>query len=349
MEYKRPTLQTIADKVGVTKMTVSRYLKNKDSVALKTGEKIAKVIEDLGYTPSRIPNMMSQERSRCLGLLIPSFSNAVFSDVIRAVHQRATESNYNVVIAYIGYDVKEEEKQIAFLLSYQIDGIILTESEHSALTIKRLKSANVSVAEIMSYQDNPLDICVGLNHKTISYLSTKALILSGRKNIAYLGARLDKRTMLRQEGYLQAMQEANLKPLIYDKQQNSTFSLGKDITKEALSFNKNLDGIITTNDDLAVGALLYLQSIGVKIPEDISILGYNGLNITKAVNPNLCSIKTPLFEMGYLATDLMIKKLNNEPILKRAVCLDYNLTDGKTLRTSEIEILNKLKVKSLVN
>lgn len=340
MNKSRPTLQIVAEKAGVTKMTVSRYINNPKTVAKATGARIQAVIEELAFIPSRIPSMMAHSKSHAIGLLIPSFSNLVFSDFIKGVEDEAKKFNYNVLIVHTGYDIHEEERQISTLLSYQVDGIILTEQEHTELSIKRLKAAKIPVVEAMGKYDNPINLCIGLDHELISYLAIKGLIEAGRKEIAYFAVRMDKRTNDRLRGYNRAINEANLPSHIYSMSEHSNFTLGSILMRKALKDVPNLDALYCTNDDVAVGAMIELVNCGISVPNQISILGFNGLNIGQATTPKLCSIKTPRYEMGMLSSKMIIDKINS------GVCMPTSnfgveLTEGSSLKTNEIEIIKQ--------
>ena len=320
----RWTMQDIAEKLGITKMTVSRYLKDPKSVSKETGLKIAKLIDELGYIAPKAPAMLSKSSSKAIGVIVPSFSNMVFSDVILGVNNKASKEGYSILITHMSYDMLEEEKQVADLISYQVDALILSEPKHTPLTLKRLKEYGLPVVETMSLPYRPIDLAVGLDHEEIAYKCTKALLECGRRKIAYLAVRLDFRTLDRQKGYEKAMLEKGLEPLTFSSPERSSFTMAGDLMREALASHKDLDAIICTNDDVAVGAM-----------------GYNGLDIANATIPKLCSIKTPRLEIGETAFDLILKRLNHEKILKKKIKLSHGITDGATVTKEEHQALLK--------
>lgn len=337
----RATLQDVANYVGVTKMTVSRYLNKRESVARETADKIKHAIEKLGFVQNRVPAMMSGARSFAVGLVIPSFSNQVFSDVIDGVQDIALKHGYNVLIAHTGYKVEDEQRQIESLLSYKVDGIILTESTHTKRAVKMLSNAHIPVVELMEYKDTPIDMCVGLDHEAISYNVTKGLIEAGRRNIAYLGVRMDNRTVQRATGYKRAMKESSLIVHNIFDQGHSNFTLGGDLLNKALHSIKNLDAIFCTNDDVAVGALISCMDKKIEVPDDLFIVGYNGLNIAKATNPKLCSLDIPRLLMGQKAMQMILDRLDGKKLENSAIKLQAHLTDGASLSQDAIDIISK--------
>lgn len=347
MGKPRVTMQDIANKVGITKMTVSRYFNAPHNVAKATGDKIRQAVDFLGFVPSRVPAMLAQSSSKAIGAVIPSFSNMVFADVIRGIEKEAQAHNYTVLIMHSGYNMEAEERQIAELLSYQIDGIILTEPQHTDLTRRRLNAMNVPCAETMSLPAQPIDMAAGLDHREAMYRCTKTLLEQGRRQPIYIGVRMDIRTWQRQEGYEQAMREYGLTPFIMDSCERSTFTMAGSLMREALKSCPKLDAVLCTNDDVAVGTLLACQALKLRVPEDTAILGYNGLNIGSATVPQLCSIATPRVAMGRMAVRLLLERFNaQEPAdasaaapQPRRIKLPYCITGGQTVTAAELAAL----------
>lgn len=342
MKNARVTLDDIAQKVGVSKMTVSRYIKNPSSVAKETGRNIKAMIDELGYVPNRAPVMLTQAATNTIGLAVSSFSNLLFSELIDGVEERAREYGFDVLISHTSYKEEKEERKIMQLLSYQVDALILTEPFHTPATLKRLHMAQIPVVELMSLIDHPIDMNIGYDHVKVSYGAIKGLIQSGRKNIAYLRSRLDSRTMDRQYGYEIACHEAHLPTYIFGSDVPSNFSRGATMMRQALKEVPDLDAIYCTNDDVAIGAMIACSEMGIKIPEQIAVLGYNGLDIGTATIPKLSSIVTARKEMGRMAVDLIMRRLHNETLNQQRIELYPMLSLGETLNPQERATLSRI-------
>jgi LacI family gluconate utilization system Gnt-I transcriptional repressor len=330
-QHSRPTLQDVADKVGVTKMTVSRYLRKPNSVALKTREKIALVIEEIGYIENRAPAMLSKSSSKAIGILLPSLSNQVFANFIQGIEKVCKEQGYETLIAHFGYDEKEEEMKVASLLSYQVDGLILTETKHTPRTLQMIKTAGVPVVEAMELPLQPIDMAVGLDHEAAGYFATKSIIDSGKLNVAYFGARLDSRTQRRMSGYDRALAERGLEPIHILTQSHSSFTLGGELLEKALQQYPNIDGILCTNDDIAIGTIMAAQQKGIKIPEQLGIVGYNALDIGMAISPRLTSIEIPINQIGEKSAELLLAVLTGKTIDKKVFDLSFSMREGQSL------------------
>ena len=312
-------------------MTVSRYLRQPDSVAQVTQHKIAQVIEELGYIQNRVPAMLSKASSRAIGVVLPSLSNQIFAHLVQGIEAVTKPAGYDILITHTGYSSQEEEDKIAALLAYHVDGLILTESNHSRRTRQMLKTADIPVVETMEIPKKPLDMAVGLDHELASFEVVQQMIAAGKTQIAYLGARLDTRTQLRLQGYEQAMQAAGLTPHLVLTSAHSSFTLGGDLLAQAQQENPLLDGVFCTNDDIAVGAMMRCLYQGIKVPEQLAIVGYNGLDIGQALQPKLTSVRTPRFEIGKKSAELLLSALAGEVITAKVYDLGYDLTEGGSL------------------
>ncbi|MDR9827744.1 substrate-binding domain-containing protein [Vibrio sp. FNV 38] len=328
---RRTTLQDIADQVGVTKMTVSRYMRDPLSVAEKTREKIAAVIDDIGYIENRAPAMLSKSSSKAIGILLPSLSNQIFATFVQGIEMVTKANGYETLIAHFSYDEEEEESKIASLLSYQVDGLILTESHHSQRTLQMIKAAGVPVVETMELPEQPIDMAVGLDHIKASYQVTKQMLAAGNRSIAYFGARLDTRTRLRMAGYDKAIHEAGFEPKHVLTQNHSSFSIADELLDLAMLRYPNLDGVFCTNDDIAIGVLLSAQKRGIKVPQQLSVVGYNALDIGNIVSPKLTSVDTPRFEIGVKSAELLIARLKGEEMEGHIIDMGYRITQGESI------------------
>ena len=294
---KRPTLQDIADYLGITKMTISRYLRNPDSVANGTQARIAEAIERFGYIPNRAPDILSNAKSRAIGVLVPSLTNQVFANVIRGIEQITDKAGYQTMLAHYGYSEKKEERRIESLLSYNVDGIILSESQHSEKTKKMLKVANIPVIEIMDTTEVGIQQVVGFDNIAAAQAMVETMINRGHRNVVYFAARQDKRTRLRQQGYENAMARHQLTPHVIATKEHSSFTLGGELLHQALETFPQIDGIFCTNDDIAIGAIFECQRLGIQVPKQIAVAGFHGHDVGQSITPQLATVITPRLDI----------------------------------------------------
>ena len=331
MKQKRPTLQDIADHLGMTKMTVSRYLRNSNSVAKDTQQRIAAAIEQFGYIPNRAPEILSNAKSKAIGVLLPSLTNHVFADVLKGIEQVADIAGYQTMLAHYGYSVKKEEERIESLLSYNVDGLILSENYHSLRTLKMIEIANIPVIEIMDSSQAGIQQVIGFDNVAAAQAMVETMIQRGYKNIVYFTARRDKRTQLKMQGYEQAMKKYGLEPYNLITEAASSFTLGGKQLRKILEERPETNGVFCTNDDLAIGALFECQRLGIAVPQQIAIAGFHGHDVGFSVTPQLATVMTPRLEIGKLAAQELLARLNDEPLKEKIIDLGFKIHLGESI------------------
>ncbi|MCS3430979.1 LacI family DNA-binding transcriptional regulator [Klebsiella sp. BIGb0407] len=331
MRSHRISLQDIATLAGVTKMTVSRYLRTPERVAPETGEKIAKIIEEINYIPNRTPEMLLNAKSYTLGVLIPSFKNQIFADLLSGIEAATKVGNYQILTANFNYDKLVEEEQIINLLSYNIDGILLTEKNHTLRAEKYLRAARIPIVEVMDSEGSCLDMQVGFNNNKAGYDMTRTLFDKGRTRIVYFGSRDDKRDEARYQGYCRAMGERGAEARRVNPKVVSSQKLGAEMMENALTLYPDLDAVFCTNDDLALGALVWCLRKKIPVPERIAVAGFHGLDISREMYPSMASVITPRYDIGYTAAELLLKKIAAPYFSTKTVSLDYQIFMGETI------------------
>ncbi len=306
---RRASLQDVADQVGVTKMTISRFLKDPNLVSEITGQKISKIIDTLGYVPNRAPEMLLNAKSYTIGVLIPSLTNLVFSEVLRGIESITTPAGYQTMLGHYGYHAEKEEQLITSLLSYNVDGLLLSESNHTAKTLKIIEQSGIPVIEMMDIDSHRNIQSVGFNNVAAAYAMTTAMIARGHKNIVYFGARMDMRTQLKMQGYQNAMNEHHLVPRTIETKEASSFSLGAALLNQTLERYPETDGIFCTNDDLAIGVIFECHRQKIRIPETLAVAGFHGHDVGQAMYPQLATVITPRKQIGQVAAEVLIAHL----------------------------------------
>ncbi|PVX33055.1 LacI family transcriptional regulator [Pasteurella langaaensis DSM 22999] len=328
---KRPTLQDIANHLGITKMTISRYLRDPSTVAPETQTRIAKAIEQFGYIPNKAPNMLSNAKSRAFGVLLPSLTNSVFADVLKGIEIVADKANYQTMLAHYGYNLEKEEHRIKSLLSYNIDGLILSENHHTKQTLKMLEIANIPVIEIMDTSELGIQQVVGFDNVAAAQAMVETMILRGYKNVVYFSARQDKRSLLKMQGYTNAMNKYHLDAHVISTPEPSSFTLGAELLQRALKEHPKTNGIFCTNDDLAIGAIFECQRMGISVPKQMAIAGFHGHDVGQSLSPQLASVITPRLEIGKIAAQELLNRIHQIPQQRRIIDLGYDIHLGETL------------------
>jgi len=331
VKKKRPTLQDIADRVGATKMTVSRCLRGGNNVSERMRERIFAEAEALGYIPNRAPDLLSKSTSHAIGVLLPSLTNQVFADVIKGIESVTEPAGYHLMLAHYGYSREVEERSLASLLSYNVDGVILSESQHTDRTLRMLGTAGVPTVEIMDTHTPPFEQAVGFDNVLAAYDMVREMIRRGRRHVMYLAVRLDARTLQRQEGYTRAMEEQGLTPVTLRSEQRSSFSVGATLLERILAEAPDTDAIFCTNDDVAIGAFFECQRRGIAVPGQMAIAGFHGHDVGQVMVPILASVVTPREQVGRRAAETLLARLSGAAVEERVIDLGYRIEPGGTL------------------
>ena len=331
MKKKRPTLQDIADRVGATKMTVSRCLRDPEAVSEGLRERIFSAAEQIGYIPNRAPDLLSRATSHSIGVLVPSLTNQVFADVIVGIEAYTEPAGYHLMLSHYGYSPELEERSLASLLSYNVDGVILSDRDHTPRSLRMLETAGIPIVEIMDTHRPPLQQAVGYDNVSAAYEMVSEMIRRGRRHILYLAVRLDERTRQREQGYRQAMQAHGLSPVTLQRSQRSSYTVGAALMQQIQQDYPQADGVFCTNDDVAVGAYFECLRQGVAVPQQMAIAGFHGHDVGQAMTPRLASVVTPREAIGERAAQALLARIRGERVYQPVIDLGYRIEAGDTL------------------
>ena len=176
-------------------------------------------------------------------MLLPSLTNQVFAEVLRGIESVTDAHNYQTMLAHYGYLPEREEERLTSLLSYNIDGLILSERHHTPRTLKMIEVAGIPVVELMDCVSPCIDLAVGFNNFEAARQMTQQIIAHGHRHVVYFGARQDERTIIKQQGYEQAMRESGLEPYSIMTARSSSYSAGGELLRQAQRDYPQIDSI----------------------------------------------------------------------------------------------------------
>lgn len=329
------TIYDVAKKAGVSIATVSRVLNNSSSVSEKTRQRVKKAIEEMNYTPNVIASALTKKSTLTLGLLIPDISNPFFSELARGVEDASSDFGFNIMMCNTDYILNKEATYISLLKQKSIDGFIISSAHYNDQNVISLLKDNIPLVllgrDIDDSETMPVDSVVSDNVKG-GYIATKHLIDLGHKEIGcILGPPSIKVNLERKKGYLKAMKEANLKV-------NPDF-IGYGDFKVEFGYKKTLEiyespykptAIFAANDLTAIGAIRALKKYGLRVPQDVSVVGYDNTMLAEMLDPPLTTINQQMRKMGYHATELLIKRIKGERSAGKKVVFDIDLVVRKS-------------------
>jgi LacI family gluconate utilization system Gnt-I transcriptional repressor len=323
----RVTLADVAAHAGVATMTASRALTQPELVSEELRTRVAKAVQELGYLPNRAARALASARSKVIAVLIPSFSNTVFTDVLAGIQDVLDADGYQLLIGNTRYSEAEEEKLFITYLQSNPDGILLSGLTHSPRMQQMLDNLRVPHVAMMDMALQAHTCSVGFSQQQAGYTMTRYLLDKGHKRIAFMAAQLDERVLKRGAGYRQALLEAG----VYDARleclvkEPSTIALGSELLGRILSSAPDCDAIFCCNDDLAHGAIFQCQRRGIAVPGQVAIAGFNDLAASAWMNPALTTIATPRYRIGFEAASLLQTLIRKEQPAQTHIDLGYTL------------------------
>lgn len=313
------TIYDVAKEAGVSHMTVSRVINGKKGVKPETREKVLKAIEKLGYTPNSLARSFVLQKTHTIGLIISDITNPFFTTLARGVEDTAMNKNYSVILCNTDEDPEKEQIYLEVLARKRIDGILLASATGKKTTLKTILMKNIPLVLIdrkIEGLDN-VDVVKGDNVSG-AYLLTKTLINYGHKRIGIiLGYKHIATFYERLEGYKKALTEANIQIdenlIKFDKPSKDS---GFKLTMELLNMKNPPTAIFGGNNFISIGVMIAIKELGLKIPDDVSLVSFDDIEIMSQVYPFLTVISQPAYSMGVIATELLIRRIENKDKIK---------------------------------
>ncbi|WP_298918497.1 LacI family DNA-binding transcriptional regulator [uncultured Roseobacter sp.] len=294
----------VAKRAKVSISTVSRTFNHPDQVKPATRKKIDKAVRDLGYIRNRAAQTMHGIRSGTIGLVVPTIDHTIFAELIQAFSQSVEAHGFVILVASHGYDLEREYAAVRKFLEHRVDGVALIGQDHSEETYQLLESNKTPAISIWNYDAESRLSCVGADNALAGQLAAQCLLDHGHRDIGLLFPPLpdNDRARGRFDGACKTLAAAGV-----DLQERwmteSLYSLSE--AKQAVTGILNQEhkptALLCGNDVLAVGALYGAQSIGLKVPDHLSIIGIGDFKGSEEMTPALTTVRLPAREIGHLA------------------------------------------------
>jgi DNA-binding LacI/PurR family transcriptional regulator len=322
-KQKRPvTLAQIAAAAGVTSMTVSRVLNDNGYVNAETRERVQRVAREMSYRRNGLARALKRQRTDTIGLVLGDIANPFAAELSRGVREVLEKRGYTLFICISEHSAREDVLAFESLADHRVDGIIVA-TRASKLGNERLQElieAGIPVSLIGRDFRHPQVDFVTADNLQGGYEATKHLIDLGHRRIGFIGISLTKGQALRRfQGYLEAMNEHGLRvseELIVGGRNGSdqrpgysTEEIGYDGMTKLLKLRKRPTAVFARNDFTAVGALNAIRQAGLRVPEDIAVVGYDDIPLASHTSPPLTTVRQPTREQGSIAAESLVKRI----------------------------------------
>ena len=333
-DARAPTLKDVAAHCGVSVISASRVMRDAPNVSKSLREKVERSAQIIGYKRNRIAGALRGQATDLIAVIVPSMSNHVFPNIVDGIDDALQGSQLRVVLGMSKYNDINEEAILRDMLTWNPAGVILSGLEHSEKTKEMLSYFSGPIVEVMDTDGESIDMAVGISMAEAGILIAQHLVAKGYKRIAYVGAwgERPKRSVKRRvafEAELVRLKTPLVTSVILDGE--SSLERGAKGIKQLLERGIDLDAVFFANDDLALGALFYCQANDIRVPDEIALAGFNGIEMCQSISPRLTTVSTPRYEIGRLAGELVRKHIGRTEIPDRKVFpLNLELIEGST-------------------
>jgi LacI family transcriptional regulator len=309
------TLKQIAETLGISITTVSKALKNYPDVSPKTRKAVLELADSLSYTPNSFAVNLRTKESRTIGLIIPEVVHHFFSNVINGIIDEAEKNGYLVIILQSNESLELEKKQVELLMNKRVDGIIMSLSNESNDDEHIKEILRKEVPFVMFDKISKLIPCskVIINDQKAAFNAVEHLIQKGCRKIAHIRGPVNPQNAIdRFLGYKKALEKNNIpfdSKLVYTCK-NVTFEEGLEFAKQIAVEHPDVDGIFVITDLVAVGVLAYFNEVGIKIPNQVKVIGFSNWFMSQVITPKLSTVDQPSFEMGVQSFKLLLEEIN---------------------------------------
>ena len=305
-----PTIRDVAQRAGVAPITVSRVINNAGYVREETRRRVERAIAELDYIPNALGPSLRSKRTKTLALVCTDITNPFWTTVARGVEDTANKSGYHVIVGNTDESPAKQDEYLHFLMKKQIDGFLLVPAQSVSRSLDMLRKRRVPLVVLdrrVPYDD--VDIVRG-DSIGGAYTLTRHLIEQGHEHIALItGPQHVSTAVDREVGYRRALEESGLgdQALVYWGEFNQ--QTGYNQTRQALGAQPRPTAIFAANNFIAIGAIHALREIGLRVPEDVSVVTFDDLPEALTIDTFFTVASQPAYEMGQQATELLLSRL----------------------------------------
>ncbi len=305
------TIRQVAKLAGVAPITVSRVINNAGYISAETRQKVEAAVSQLGYVPNTLSQSLRWKQTGMLALVLTDVTNPFWTTVARGVEDAASEAGYHVILCNTDEFPQKQEEYLTALLQKRVDGMLLVPARDDLEDIQRVQMLKVPLVVLDRRLSQPVADAVRCDSESGAYQLTRLLLERGHRLIALLTGPEHVATATdRVTGYRRALRAAGL-----DSDGESVFygaftiQSGQDMARQALALNPRPTAIFAGNNFIAIGMMQTLREAGIRVPEEISVVGFDDLPASLLLDPFLTVAAQPAYEMGREATNLLIKRL----------------------------------------
>lgn len=315
-------------------MTVSRSMRGVEGVSEMTRQRILSLAQDMNYVPSSSARALAATNANLIGISFPTLFNDVFPDILEGMRRIFDQAGYSSVMDTTDYDPARELSWAERFLAWRPAAVILTGVDHDPELRARLIRGRIPTLEIWDVTDDPIDLCVGIDHYREGLALGRRIAEMGYRAPVYVGAPpgMDHRADMRAEGVSDAFRAVGARELVRrGGLGGNSFVVGAEGFGQ-IDLADAPDVVFFLTDNMAFGGMMAAQRAGLRVPEDIGIVGFNGLDLTTVLPRPLTTMASPRRQIGQVGARHLLARLNGVSS-PRITCLPCEFVAGSTVRS----------------
>ncbi|MEP1444534.1 MAG: LacI family DNA-binding transcriptional regulator [Paraglaciecola sp.] len=327
------TVKEVCRLAGVSTATVSRALKNPELVSAKTRERVFKAVQESGYRPNMLASSVKTGKSNSLVVLVPNLSNPFFLRIIQGIEQAAHEQGYSVLLGDTQGEPAREHEIAGMVLSNRADGLIHLDhsfpfSANDAHLAERVPV--VSVCErIMGDKEFPV---IELDNYAATRSLAKHLVNYEHQKFGIIAGQKDSQIHLDRLAGIKDVFASEGISFDDDMIVGGAYSIemGQQGVRDLMAKDNRPTAILCFNDDIALGAVFELKRMGIRVPQDVSVVGFDNIKVSAFIDPPLTTIDQPAHEMGRKAVEVVLQIINGVPLKRSREIFPYNMLERES-------------------
>lgn len=334
MSPNKPTIKDVAERAGCGIATVSRVLNSSGPTSVASRKRVLAAADELGFKFNEFGRSLKSQRSKTIGVLVPTLSNPVFADAVQGIQQAAAIHGYDVILTCANYDQKTELTALATLVAKQVEGVVLTvSSPENSAALQMLDDNSIPYCLIFNQPKAANMSAVGVNNVEAARVVGQRLFELGHLDAAFVAVQFAQsdRSADRYKGFAEIYAKHGLnQPTLLEVD----FAPG-DLEIALVNLfeeTPSTTALFASNDMLALACIRALRTLGMSVPEDVSVVGFDGIAVADLVHPKLATIATPCHDMGSKAAQLLVRALQkNEKPPTGVISLPFEFRCGESL------------------
>ena len=324
------TLHDVARLAGVAPITASRALNTPGQVSEDVRNRIKEAVARTGYVPNRLAGSLASMRSKLVAALVPTIAGPVFQQTVHSLTEALAEHGYQLMLGQSGYAGSREDALLEAIIGRRPDGIVLTGILHSAAGRQRLLACGIPVVETWDLTPTPIDMLVGFSHVEVGRSVAQWLHQRGRRRLAVVSGD-DERARRRTDAF-QAMARALGLPEVPAAlvPAPTTLRSGREALAELLARPGGVDAVFCSSDLLALGVLTEAGARGLKVPQQLAVVGFGDLEFAADLSPSLTTVHIKGAEIGRQAAQFIVDRAEGRDVAERVIDIGFSIVERQS-------------------